>query len=155
MRRYSNAVVALCTFFVLILGVTSAHAQDGKTRAGIEAANQALIAALARGDAAAVAAAYTPEAQMFPANSDVVSGRAAIEKLWQEWITAGIRNLTLEAVEVEGFGDTAIEVGKYAMPGNDGKLLDEGKYVVIWKRHQGDWKLHRDIWTTNVPAPGQ
>jgi len=155
MRRYSNAVVTLCTFFVLLLGVQVAHAQHSKTRADIEAANQELIAALARGDAAGVAAAYTLDAQMFPANSDVVSGQAAIEKLWQEWITAGFTNLTLEAVEVEGFGDTAHEVGKYAMPGKDGKMLDEGKYVVIWKRHQGKWKLHRDIWTTNMPAPAQ
>ncbi len=155
MRRYANAVVTLCTFFVLLLGVGTAHAQNSKTRAEIEAANQEFVAALARGDAAAVAGAYTPNAQMFPANSNLVSGRAAIEKLWQEWITAGITNLTLEAVEVEGFGDTAYEVGKYTMPGKDGKLLDEGKYVVIWKRDQGKWKLHRDIWTTNMPAPGQ
>jgi ketosteroid isomerase-like protein len=34
-------------------------------------------------------------------------------------------------------------------------MLDEGKYVVIWKRHQGKWKLHRDIWTTSMPAPAQ
>jgi uncharacterized protein (TIGR02246 family) len=155
MTRFSNAVVTLCTFFLLLLGVEAAHAQDSKTRAGIEAANQQMIAAVARGDAAAVAAAYTPDAQMFPANSNVVSGRAAIQKLWQEWITAGFTNLTLEAVEVEGFGDTAHEVGNYTMPGKDGKLLDEGKYVVIWKRYQGEWKLHRDIWTTNVPAPAQ
>jgi uncharacterized protein (TIGR02246 family) len=109
----------------------AAHAQHSQVRADIGAANQELIAALARGDAAGVAAAYTPDGQMFPAKSDVVSGRAAIQKLWQEWITAGFTNLKLEALEVEAFGDTANEVGRYAMPGNHGKMLDDGKYVVI------------------------
>jgi ketosteroid isomerase-like protein len=34
----------------------------------------------------------------------------------------------------------------------DGKVADRGKYVVIWKRVGGEWKLHRDIWTTSLPA---
>ena len=155
MRPYSNAVVILFTTLALLLCVGSARAQHSRTLAEIEAANQEMIAVLARGDAAGVAAAYTPDAQMFPANSNLVSGRAAIQELWQSWISAGITKLTLEAVEVEGFGDTAYEVGKYTLPGPDGKLIDEGKYVVIWKRDQGKWRLHRDIWTTNLPAPAQ
>jgi hypothetical protein len=32
---------------------------------------------------------------------------------------------------------------------------DDGKYLVIWKRDQGKWRLHRDIWTTNMLASGQ
>jgi ketosteroid isomerase-like protein len=32
-----------------------------------------------------------------------------------------------------------------------GKVVDRGKYIVIWKREQGQWKLHRDIWNTSMP----
>jgi ketosteroid isomerase-like protein len=63
--------------------------------------------------------------------------------------------VTLTTVEVQGCGDTAWEVGRYTVPGEGGKVLDTGDYVVIWKREGGEWKLHRDIWTTNTPAPGQ
>lgn len=153
MRSYTAVLAALCT--AAMLSTTVVYAQQEKIREGIEATNQRLISALAKGDAAGVAASYTADAQMFPANSDVVSGRAAIQNLWGEWIKAGVTKLTLEPVEVEGMGDTAYEVGKYTLPGDDGKLLDAGKYIVIWKRQQGAWKLHRDIWTTNVPAPEQ
>jgi hypothetical protein len=45
----------------------------------------------------------------------------------------------------------ANEVGKYRITGEGGKLLDTGKYVVVWKREQGQWKLHRDIWNTSMP----
>jgi ketosteroid isomerase-like protein len=31
--------------------------------------------------------------------------------------------------------------------------MDSGKYVVIWKREDGAWKLHRDIWTTSASPP--
>ncbi|HZP86346.1 MAG TPA: SgcJ/EcaC family oxidoreductase [Burkholderiales bacterium] len=152
MPMSTNVVVAL---FALLLCVPAAQAQQQKAREGIEATNKELVDALAHGDAAGVAATYTSDAQMFPANSDAVSGRTAIQNLWGEWIKAGIKRLTLQPTEVEAFGDTAYEVGKCTMPGDDGKLLDEGKYIVIWKRQQEKWRLHRDIWTTSVPAAAQ
>jgi ketosteroid isomerase-like protein len=34
------------------------------------------------------------------------------------------------------------------------KVLDEGKYIVIWKHEDGQWKLHRDILNSSRPAPG-
>jgi hypothetical protein len=43
-------------------------------------------------------------------------------------------------------------VGKYTLTGDAGKVLDQGKYVVVWKRELGQWKLYRDIWNTSVPA---
>ena len=47
-------------------------------------------------------------------------------------------------------GDTANEVGKLELRDAEGKVLDRAKYVVIWKKEGGSWKLHRDIWTTSV-----
>jgi ketosteroid isomerase-like protein len=53
---------------------------------------------------------------------------------------------------VEANGDSAYEVGQYELTDQSGKVLDKGKYVVIWKLDGGRWKLHRDIWTTSEPA---
>jgi ketosteroid isomerase-like protein len=33
-----------------------------------------------------------------------------------------------------------------------GKQIDRGKYITVWKKQQGQWKLHRDIWNTSMPA---
>lgn len=137
--------LALVTWFS-----SPAFADSAAVRKGIEAANAELIAALAKGDAAGVAATYTSDAQMLPPNGKTLSGRAAIQSLWEEWIKAGFTKLTLTPTEVEGIGDTAYEVGTYAS--TDGKFTDEGKYVVIWRRQQGKWRLFRDIWNTSLPA---
>jgi hypothetical protein len=32
-------------------------------------------------------------------------------------------------------------------------MVDQGKYVVSWKKEEGVWKLDRDIWNTSSPAP--
>jgi hypothetical protein len=33
-------------------------------------------------------------------------------------------------------------------------VLDNGKYVVIWKQKGDRWKLHPDIWNSSLPAQG-
>jgi len=65
---------------------------------------------------------------------------------------AGVKGVKLVTLEVEARGDTANEVGTYALTGEGGKQLDNGKYVVVWKLEGGQWKIHRDIWNTSVPA---
>lgn len=65
----------------------------------------------------------------------------------------GIKAIKLEAIEVEGYGDTASEVGRYTLEGEGGQVLDKGKFIVIWKQEAGQWKLHRDIINTSMPAP--
>jgi hypothetical protein len=39
------------------------------------------------------------------------------------------------------------------MKDGSGKVLDRGKYVVIWKRDGAAWRIHRDIWNSSMPAP--
>jgi len=64
----------------------------------------------------------------------------------------GITAATLETVEVEGHGQTAIEVGRYRLLAAGDAVADQGKYIVVWKNDNGTWKLHRDIWTTSQPG---
>jgi ketosteroid isomerase-like protein len=66
----------------------------------------------------------------------------------------GIKEAGLETVEVEGHGDTAVEVGKFTLKSEGGQVLDQGKYIVIWKQEEGQWKLHRDIFNSSMAPPG-
>jgi uncharacterized protein (TIGR02246 family) len=121
-------------------------------RSQIESANSQFAAAFKRGDAKAMAGCYTAEAALLPANSDFVRGTDAIGLFWQGVIDMGLKDASLETQEVEVHGDTAIEVGRYRLFGAGGAVADNGKYVVVWKNVGGQWKLHRDIWTTSQPV---
>ena len=123
-------------------------------QAAIEAAVEKFMAAFNRGDAAALADLYTENGQLLPTGSDFVTGKAAIQAFWQGAIDMGIKSARLETVEAEGHGDTAIEIGKYTLSGEAGKIMDRGKYVVIWKQKASQWKLHRDIWNSSLSAQG-
>jgi uncharacterized protein (TIGR02246 family) len=129
------------------------QATSTEVRDAIATANENFMAAAKQGDAAALAALYTENGQVLPPNSDFVTGKEAIQAFWQAIRDTGIKAATLETVEVEGHGDTATEVGKYTLHGEEGQQLDKGKYIVIWKQEEGQWKLHRDIFNTSMPAP--
>ena len=122
-------------------------------RSDIQACNQQFMDAFGRGDAAGLANLYTVGGQLLPPNSEVVAGREAIRAFWKGAITSGLTSATLDTVEVEATGETAVEVGRYTLRGQGGQVADAGKYVVVWKTEGGGWKLHRDIWNTNRPAP--
>ncbi len=126
----------------------------GDIRATLTAANEAFMAAFARGDAAGMAALYTEDGQVLPPNADVVTGHAAIQAMWQSVMDMGVKEAKVEIVEAEGFGDTATEVSRYTLLGAEDAELDKGKYIVLWKRVGGEWKLHRDIFNSSLPPPG-
>ena len=123
-----------------------------EARSGIQAANQNFTQAFGQGDAARLATLYTDNGQLLPAHSDFVTGRSAIQRFWQSVMDMGINAAVLETLEVESSEDTAYEVGRYTLKAASGEVADTGKYLVVWHRAGGSWKLHRDIWTTSRSA---
>lgn len=121
-------------------------------RAAIERGGKQWSEGVERGDAPAIAQLYAEDAQAFPPNAELVSGRANIQKLWQSFLTAGVKKAALESMDVESAGNIAYETGKWRSWGADGKEIDHGKYVVVWKRVNGQWKMYRDIWNSDTAA---
>lgn len=104
------------------------------------------------GDAAVLSSLYTKDGKVLPPNAGIIEGKEAMQAFWQAVMDMGVKEAVLEIIEVEGHGDTAIEVSNFKMKDTDGNVLDHGKYIVIWKRVDGNWKLHLDIFNSSVPA---
>lgn len=105
-----------------------------------------------KGDAAAIAAFYSPEGLVMPPNSDFIKGAHAIASMWDEAIRAGVKELGLKIGDVTGSGDYQVETGTYEMKDASNNLVDKGKFLSVWKRENGQWKVFRDIWNTSLPA---
>jgi ketosteroid isomerase-like protein len=136
--------------FLACTGLIPAAYADGVTSA-IETANSQFSAAAAKGDGAALAAMYSPDAQVMPAGGEPIRGAEAIQKFWQGALGSGVAAIALKTIEVFGHGPTATEVGEYQLRDKAGKVLDHGKYIVVWQHAAGKWKLLRDMFSTNVP----
>ncbi len=122
------------------------------SRQDIDTVNQRLSQAVKNGDAAAAAALYTEDGKFLAPNADFFSGRDAIQGFFQGAIDGGIKGLNLTTLELEIQGDTAHEVGTYELVADGGVVADSGKFIVIWKRIDGTWRLHRDMINTSRPA---
>jgi uncharacterized protein (TIGR02246 family) len=139
---------------LIICAASIAQAQQSVRRA-IETNTKQFVEAFNKGDAAAVANMYTIDARLLPPNSAMVEGRANIQNFWQGAITAGLKMVSLDPMTVEAQGNIAVEVGRYtatAPAAGGATTTDKGKYVVVWKRQGGNWKLAVDIFNSDMPA---
>jgi ketosteroid isomerase-like protein len=139
--------------FIALLGGTAQLAHAATARSAIEAANAEISAAAVKGDAARVAAMYAADAIVMPAGSEPIKGSDAILKFWQSSL-AGIGGVALKTVDLFEHGSMATEVGQYELRDKTGKMIDHGKYMVLWRKEGGKWKLFRDMFSTNVAAGG-
>ncbi len=139
----------------LVLALLAAPALSAESaREGVDAGNRAWMAGFLAGDSAKMASIYTEDAIVFPPGGERVSGRAAIAQFWGGFLNNGFKNLALKTLEVESQGDLAFEGGEvtFDIPQKEGKVTKAAiKYVVVWKRTQSGWHIHRDIWNDLPP----
>jgi len=101
-----------------------------------------------RGDAAAMTEFYVEDAVLLPPNATPIKGKAAIFSFW----VAGLPNVahfTSETRELEILApDVVVEQGAYRTVTKqaDAPVLT-GKYLVLWRRERGDWKITHDMWS--------
>lgn len=128
--------------------------QTSDVHQAIAKVNKQFMSAFEQGDAGGVAALYTKGGQVLPPGSDIITGKEDIGAFWRGAMEMGIKRAELNTLELDHQGDTAIEVGRATLYSEGGEEIDEPKYLVVWKREGGQWRLHRDIWNSDT-APGQ
>lgn len=121
----------------------------------IESANRALSEFMAKGDSVALASAYSIEGALLLNNMPAVKGKENLIKIWGSFINAGMGGLELTTIEVWGDENFITEEGLIVIKAKDGTQLDKGKYLVLWKKENGKWKLHRDISNSDLPVVTQ
>ena len=108
-----------------------------------------VMAALASGDAKAVANFYTKDGVFMPHNSQIFTGREAIEKAFVGFIEAGFTTLDVESTWAEGCGDYLLDTEQWTLSNGQDTLI--GKSLVIWKKEDGMWKMYKDMINTDTP----
>lgn len=95
---------------------------------------------------------FTKDAKVFAPNADLVTGSVAISALNAEWVNFGIKEFREESTAIYGNEDFIIDEGSYYLRYGENNMTDKGKYINIWKNENGDWKIHSNIWNSNLPA---
>jgi uncharacterized protein (TIGR02246 family) len=101
-------------------------------------------------DADAMAEVYTEDAKVLPPDAPVVEGRAAIRTFFRNLFEARPEPADFDEREIVVLGNYTWRQGIYSVPLADGSI-EYGKFIQLWKREGGDWKLHRSMWSPNGP----
>ncbi|WP_338759330.1 DUF4440 domain-containing protein [Bernardetia sp. ABR2-2B] len=102
-----------------------------------------------KSDYEGIANCYTSDAKIFPNNTKILTGRDSIISYWAlpEGVGTLFHKITQSEIRING--NEAYDYGyyegktKYA----DGRESSwQGKYVIVWRREKGVWKIYLDIW---------
>ena len=107
----------------------------------------------------AVSALYARDARMLRANAPAVSGRDSIGAVFLDLAGAlpHFRNeIRADSIMVARGGDYAIATGRYRFTPDTlhPSAFDIGKYLVIWKREDGDWRIALDMTNSDGGSNG-
>lgn len=164
MKQLLSTLTSFVVLFVFITGCNDKTASStseetkssfdlGSARKAIDSLNSAFAAYVNKGDTVGLAGLYTNDATLMAPNMATASGRAAIQSAFSGMMGAmGPINLSLTTTDLWGYDALLADVGTFSIT-KDGKEIDKGKYIDLWKMEDGKWKLHRDIFNSDMPCP--
>ncbi|MGV2450163.1 UNVERIFIED_CONTAM: hypothetical protein POZ17_09875 [Ralstonia mannitolilytica] len=118
-------------------------------RKAIEASN-GIYADLANKNDGSILTRYTDDACLFPPNAAPLCGKEQILSFFKNGPKVHVKFMIQN---LYGDGRTSVtEESYYEMTDLEGKKLDDGKVIVIWKNTKDGWKMHRDMFSSNHPA---
>ena len=93
---------------------------------------------------------YCLDAQVFSPGLPAVIGRDSIRAFFYNKGNNDEVKIELPAGNIYGSEDLAVEEGSYNFPDGKGGSVDKGKFIALWKKEEGKWKLFREIWNTDL-----
>jgi len=158
---FFNRVVMLMAFAcVAFIGCDRTPAVDTRAEAdAIRDLDRQWQAAVDARDFDKILSFYAPDAVEMSANAPIIVGREAIGKWFESWLTDTTVSNTFapEVIEVAASGDLAYDRGTYRFTQHTpkGRVEDLGKYLLIWKKINGQWKALADISNSDKAPEGQ
>ena len=123
-------------------------------KAAVVSSNQLFADAFIKGDSTLLIDRYASDACLFPADMPALCGQKAIATFYRgAYDQMGVRNVKLNTTQVYGEGDYVTEEGTYEIFAAENKFMDKGKFLVLWKKTDGGWKMYRDIFNSDNPPP--
>jgi proline iminopeptidase len=119
-------------------------------RADVAELQNELTQAIALAAWDSVARVYAEDAIIFAPGAPPVAGRQAIASFWRTVAKRGMRTLELQLMDMEVSGDLLEVVGKYAMRGEQGQILDVGKFLSTYRKVDGRWRPRRESFNSTM-----
>ena len=139
-----------CLFFNCPAQQT-ANANLEEAKKAIAASNEVFFQAFAKGDSSLFIDRFARDCWIMPPNAQAICGKdAPLEFFKLAYDRFGVRNGKFITIDVFGDGvEFVTEVGFWQLFGADNRQLDNGKFLVLWKKTGEGWKMFRDSFSSD------
>lgn len=97
---------------------------------------------LRKGDSIALGNMYTEDAEIIPSTV----GKENIIKVFGGMIRDSINNSSFTTTKLWGNDQLLVEDGTGTWSHANGTVVSRGRYLLVWKKEGGKWKILRDTW---------
>ncbi len=97
---------------------------------------------LKNGDSIALGHMYMENAEIIPSTV----GRENITKAFGSMIRDSITGSSFKTTHLWGNDQLLVEDGTGTWSHTNGKVVGSGRYLLVWKKDEGQWKILRDTW---------
>ncbi len=140
---------------VLVLAACKNHSTETppfdleQVKQTISKNNKLYRIAIISGDSAAFAYLHHSASINMPPGQPAVKGPGAMGAMVKNMPADGVTDYKVNSTAIYGGPDNVIEEGNYEVDSSGNKVMEKGKYIVIWKQEKGKWKIYRSIWNTD------
>ena len=138
----------LCSNSVLLSQITKTDSELSareiqKAREILENIDKQFSKDYLNGDSLALASYYAKDGQFGSLKGkDILSA-------WGRSVRSSIKNntrhLIFTTVAVTGDSEFLVELGTFEVKDDNNNIKNSGKYLVVWKKENAQWKIYRDI----------
>lgn len=154
----NKKIISTLIFVSALFLFDSCSTSESKSNTNLEEAKQAIAAsndvyfqAFVKNDSSIFIDRYAEDCCIMGPNAPAMCGaNAPLEFFKMAYHDFGLRNGKFITQEVFGVGeDYVAEVGLWQSFDANNVLMDDGKFLVLWKKTPKGWKMFRDSFSSN------
>ncbi len=159
MKTKNNTFIIICLAALAMMSFQktsrepnhNASLEEIKKEIGVS--NDLYFQAFEKNDASLFSQRYAEDCWIMFSNNPILSGPTAATDFFRAgYDKFGVRGGKRITVDVDGIsGDIVAEIGFWKLYDGDKKELEDGKYLVLWKKSAKGLKMWRDSFTSSLP----
>ncbi|MFK8004986.1 MAG: DUF4440 domain-containing protein [Saprospiraceae bacterium] len=94
---------------------------------------------------------YTFDGKIFPNRTKIIEGKQKLTEFWTPRNGSKTIRHKITPIEIKIVKKTAYDFGYYEGTSQNAKgetFEFHGKYVIVWRKVKGEWKIYLDIWNS-------
>lgn len=147
-------IVVICFISKSSIAQSNSSRALNEAKAAIQKSNSIYFQAFVKGDSSIFIDRYAKDCCIMPPNTaSMCEPNSPLEFFRVAYKQLGVRNGNFKTTAVFGNGEEFVtEQGLFQLFDANNRMIENGKYLVLWKKTADGWKMYRDSFSSDNQA---